>query len=414
MASSFCHSWVSRIDLRLISECAGTPLFIYSEAQLLKNIERIKEAATAAGLDDRVELYIPFFPNSNPHVLRALQDVAAGVLLQLPGEYRILRQFGFDKFIVSPGHVSDDEIDFWTRTGLPTFLSSLDEVRYQLRSGAPSVSVRIDSLGSRKPGIKYDELAALADMLAEHGRELDCFEAYCGSEHSPQEMIGIIENLFSIFQTYFPTARAINFAGGYGFVYEEWDESEKHFDWNRYFTALRKTADRMGVPDRVKFLFEPARDVLADTGALLLKVKRDVITNPVTNLVVTDGSRMLMPSAQFRNRRHNVVFLDASMAEIQPANASGVHAELRGRSVLRHDYILPGQYWVPDGVDSRSHLVILDVGAYCATQHMEFMNVQSAAEVLVDAAGSAHLITARGDELDKWRHLLPEKQKLEG
>ena len=113
----------------------------------------------------------------------------------------------------------------------------------------------------------------------------------------------------------------------------------------------------------MKFLFEPARDVLADVGALLLGVKRDIVTNPVANVVVTDGSRMLMPSAQLRARRHNIVFLDQDMVEI-PSNGKGLNAVVRGRTVLRNDYILPGEYWVPEGVRARGHMLILDVGAY--------------------------------------------------
>lgn len=408
------QSWLSKIDLQLIAEQVGTPVFIYSEEQFVKNVQRIKNAAKAAGLDKRVELYIPFFPNSNPHVLRPLQGMdRVGLLLQLPGEYEIVRGFGFDRFIVSPGHVADDEIRFWARKGYPTFLSSLEEVAFALRIDAPSISARIDSLDSGKPGIKYGELNRLSDLLNQHHRDLECFEVYCGSGNSREDMISIIETMFTIFKTHFPRAHSINFAGGHGFVYEKWDDSEKHFDWNHYFKALRATADRIGIPGHVQFLFEPARDVLADVGALLLSVKRNIITNPVASLVVTDGSRMLMPSAQLRDRRHNVVFLDASMAEFRPETPSrGVHAVMRGRTILRHDYILPGEYWVPDGVDSRSHVVILDVGAYCATQHMEFLNVPPPAEVLVDASGATHLISSRGDDLDKWRHLLGEKKEL--
>lgn len=407
------NSWVGDVDLQFIGERVGTPVFIYSEQQLRRNVDRITAAATAAGLEDRVELYIPFFPNSNPHVLQPLQDMGVGLLLQLPGEYEILRRFGFDKFIVSPGHVSNEEIAFWSRHSYPTFLSSLDEVAYALRTDSPSISARIDSLDSGKPGIKYTDLERLAELLRQYDRELECFEVYCGSGNSRDDMIKIIETLFTIFKTHFPGTRSVNFAGGHGFTYEEWAEADKHFDWHEYFQALRTIADRMGIPDGVKFLFEPARDVLADTGALLLGVKRNVITTSVASIVATDGSRMLMPSAQLRDRRHNVVFLDSAMAEIPASDGStGTHAALRGRSILRHDYILPGEYWVPDGVDSDCHVVILDVGAYCATQHMEFLNIPPAAEVLVDATGSVHLTTSRGDDLDKWRHLLPERKEL--
>ncbi|HWO18021.1 MAG TPA: hypothetical protein VNO30_04575 [Kofleriaceae bacterium] len=406
------HSWLGKADLRLIAQRVGTPVFIYSEEQLTRNVGRIREAAQAAGIDDRLELFVPFFPNANPHVLRPLQKLRAGLLLQLPNEYQIVRTFGFDKFIVSPGHVSDEEISFWAEAGYPTFLSSLDEVHHALRINAPSISVRIDSLNSEKPGIKQGQLATLSDALKSHGRDLECFEVYCGSGRSLDDMIAILEQVFGIFKAHFPTARSINFAGGHGFVYDKWDEQEKHFEWRPYFQALRQIANRLGVPDHVKFLFEPARDVLADVGALLLGVKRDVVTNPVGSIVVTDGSRMLMPSAQLRSRRHNVVFLDPAMKEV--TSQSGVHATVRGRSILRNDYILPGQYWVPDSVGARHFMVILDVGAYCATQHMEFLNIPPAAEVLIEAGGAISLVTSHGQPLDRWRHLLPEKQSLHG
>jgi diaminopimelate decarboxylase len=409
--SRLANSWLAKTDLRQIADCIGTPVFIYSEEQLLRNVARIHRAARSAGMDQRIELYIPFFPNSNPHVLSSLRDAGIGLLLQVPGEHKLLPKFGFNKFIVSPGHVSDDEIGFWADKGYPTFLSSLDEADYWLRNTSAPISVRIDSLGSEKPGIKYGQLKCLAESLREHGRAVECFEVYCGSGRSLEDMINILEQVFEIFKTYFPDAHSIDFAGGHGFVYDKWEESEKHFDWKEYFSALREKAARFGVPDHVKFLFEPARDVLADVGALLLGVKRDIVTNPVANVVVTDGSRMLMPSAQLRARRHNIVFLDESMAEI-PSNGNGFNAVLRGRTVLRNDYILPGEYWVPEGVRARGYMLILDVGAYCATQHMEFLNVPPAAEVLVGATGSAYLVTKRGNELDKWRNILPEKQAL--
>lgn len=409
--SALTHSWFDGVNLDPIVAQVGTPVFIYSEAQLRKNIERVRDAAETAGLWDRVELYIPFFPNSNPHVLEPLKEMDnVGLLLQLPGEHRILRQFGFERFIASPGHVSNEEIDFWSATGYPTFLASLDEVAYALSAGAHNISVRIDSLDSGKPGIKVGELDRLSALLKQHDHTLECLEVYCGSGNSLDDMVRIIEQMFDMFLMYFPTAKSLNFAGGHGFDYEAVEESAKHFDWGRYFTELKQLAVRMGIPDEVRFLFEPARDVLADTGVLVLDVERSVISTPVSSIIVTNGCRMLMPSAQLRNRNHNVAFLDASHREI--VNEKGTSAQIRGRTILRNDYILPAEVHVPDGVEAGSRMVILDVGAYCATQHMEFLNVPPVAEVLVARDGSAHLITQPGDDLDKWRNLLTEKNAL--
>ena len=407
--TALSESWLSGINLKLIADQVGTPVFIYSEGQFRKNLARVRKAAYDAGLGERVEFYIPFFPNSNPHHLAPLKELDGfGVLVQLPSEYRLLRAHGFEKFIVSPGHVSNEEISFWDSTRCPTFLASLDEVAHSLATQAPSISVRVDSLDSGKPGVKYGELEQLSALLREYDRELDCVEVYCGSGNSLDDMVRTVEEMFEVFQKYFPTARGINFAGGHGFDYDAHAEADKHFDWSLYFRRLADAAQRMGIPEDVKFLFEPARDVLADTGALLMSVERSVITTPVSSIVVTDGCRMLMPSAQLRNRGHNTAFLDQDMREI--VNERGIRAAVRGRSILRNDYLLPGEVHVPEGVDATSYMVILDTGAYCATQHMEFLNVPPAAEVLVSSDGSMDLITAAGDELDKWRNLLVEKR----
>ncbi|WP_231680768.1 hypothetical protein [Ralstonia pseudosolanacearum] len=66
--------WIARADLPSICSQTGTPVFIYSEAQLVRNIRRVKSAISAAGLDGRVSIFVPFFPNANPHILKPLRD----------------------------------------------------------------------------------------------------------------------------------------------------------------------------------------------------------------------------------------------------------------------------------------------------------------------------------------------------
>src|ERR1700719_4644194 len=97
--SGLASSWLRNVDLKLIADRVGTPAFVYSERQLIKNVKRIQNAAAKAGLDDRRELYVPFFPNSNPHILAPFQNLNVGLLLQLPSEHTILTRFGFKKFI---------------------------------------------------------------------------------------------------------------------------------------------------------------------------------------------------------------------------------------------------------------------------------------------------------------------------
>lgn len=411
-AGRLSDHWISEVNLRAVSAAAGSPVFIYSHAQLTKNVRRIKRAIEQAELSGRVKIYVPFFPNANPHIMKPLAEEGAGLLLQMPNEYAVVTQAGFSDFIVSPGHVSDEEIAYWTGKSYPVFLASLDEIGFALSRQARTVSARIDSLGSDKPGIKIGELAKLSEMLDAHGRSLECFEVYCGSGNTLSDMVGIARKVFEIFLAYFPTARSINFAGGHGFDYARWDEDEKHFNWPEYFRGISSLAREMGIPESISFLFEPARDVLADAGVLIVGVKRNIITTASGRVLATDGSRMLMPSAQLRGRLHNVVALDSSFRELTTPG-SLQSCKLRGRSILRNDYILPGETLVPDVVGVGDYLAIMDVGAYCATQHMEFLNVPPAGEVLIGADGIARMITQPGNDLDKWRNVLMSPKLIE-
>lgn len=406
------HAWLTPEVLAAVKEQTGTPVFVYSEARIQRNLCRVLDAAERCQMRDRLELHIPFFPNANPHLYSAIRDCGLGFLVQLPSEYELLRSYGFDRFIVSPGHVSDDEIRYWVDTGHPVFLASLDEVAFALEIDLASVNVRIDTLQSGKPGIKRNELGELARLVRRHGRTVDGVEVYSGSGNTLEEMVCSGVQVFDLVRTHFPDVGVIDFAGGQGFDYGLWDAESKHFDWFDYLGRLAAGARRAGIPETTRFMFEPARDVLADCGGLLLSVRRNLIRTEIGNIVVTDGSRTLMPSAQQRDRRHNVVVLDHELRAVPPG--TGTEAAVRGRTILKNDYLLPGTYPVPEDVGSDHHLLVLDVGAYCATQHMEFLSVPPAPEVLVRADGSIDLIGSAGHAFDRWRNVPRELEQLAG
>lgn len=403
-------TWLTPDVIRRVALSVGTPVFVYSEAQLRENAHRILSAAQASGLGSRIRPYIPFFPNSNPHLFSILQSVGMGALVQMPSEHRVLARQGVRDFIASTGYLSNAEVAEWLEFGCPLFLSSLDEIEYVIdRHPDVPIFARLDSLSSGKPGVKYGQLAELRSLLDRKNRGLEGFELYCGSSHSPQEMVGFLEQVFMIYRTYFPEAKTIDLAGGYGFDYEELDRDRKHFDWDLYLRQLAEAAARYDVPDSVDFMIEPARDLLADVGVLLLSVTRDPVLQPGSNQLVSDGSRMLMPSAKMKNRQHNVLFIGSDGSELAAGNRRAV---LRGRGILRHEQILPAEVSIPDQIGEGDRLLILDVGAYCATQHMEFLNMPGAAEVLIDEDSEIGVLTNHGGEEDKWRHLNDKVERV--
>ncbi|MFA5318918.1 MAG: hypothetical protein WC387_00960, partial [Candidatus Paceibacterota bacterium] len=50
----------------------GTPVFVYEEAVLLGNVERIRKSASDNNLQNRIKVFPSYFCNSNPNLFKVL------------------------------------------------------------------------------------------------------------------------------------------------------------------------------------------------------------------------------------------------------------------------------------------------------------------------------------------------------
>ena len=94
-------TWINPGVLGKIVRKVKTPVFVYDEATLRNNLSRIIGATEKADLQGRIKPFIPFFANSNSHLLSAVKDFNCGLLLQSLEEFNLLEGSGFE-FIVSP------------------------------------------------------------------------------------------------------------------------------------------------------------------------------------------------------------------------------------------------------------------------------------------------------------------------
>jgi len=165
------------------------------------------------------------------------------------------------------------------------------------------------------------------------------------------------------------------------------------------------------LPETVVLSIEPGREIFVDAGEFITKVvrirQRD--SQPVQSVFV-DGSFVFMPSATMRARKHRTAFFDADFNAIEELNG---YCVLGGCAALSSDYLFKGVVKSPRKVKKDSYVVVKDIGAYGASQHLEFLNKRPAAEVLVRKSGSIEVITQRGDFTDRVRHILPVPEPLE-
>lgn len=391
--------------LQKIADHIETPFFVYDESVLKKNINRILNASKENGLFDQTFLFTSYFANSNPHIFRHILSEKVGILLQTKEEwYQIQEHELKTKIIVSPSFLSEQEIDFWKEKEIPINLSSQEEVYDWAKKYGTPPSLRLDLSfwQKQRTGIKKKQLQKLVDFLNCSNIFPRSIHVYCGTGSSLKEIQRYAKKTIQIWRQYFSNTKEINFGGGFGFDYESDDSEKKHFPWKIFFHYLKSLVHQYQIPSDVQFFFEPGRDVLADAGKMIIRVCR-VVHFPNSTEVATDGSFVYMPSATKRNRSHQTLFFDKNFQKQK--TFPFFRGKLSGSTTLSHDYILPLLIKIPKNIKKGDFIAIQDVGAYGATQHLEFLNKKPCPEVLINK-DSIFLIAKRGRETDKTRNLL--------
>ncbi len=389
----------------IVEQC-GTPTFAYSEETLLNNIRRVKKAVSVAGLEERVKIYVAYFANSNPHLFRILTESGVGITLQSIEEWHQLEQFGLEDsdITVSPTALSDDDLDFFVDKKVKINVALPEELEHCLQR-TDKVGIRIDLSPeqNQRTGIKIPEFEKIRRICSKSGKDLYAIHTYPGTGSNLDRLTYHAKDCIKTFHQ-FSGIKEINLGGGFAFDYESTDAEEKHFPWNEYFLELDRLIKLYGIPEDIKISIEPGRDLLADAGELIVKINR-VHGRPHDGVqrIFTDGSYVYMPSATIRERQHQLRFLDEHFDEMEETQ---VYGELSGCTTLSRDYLFPGIVRVPTKLSKGCYIIVRDVGAYGACEHLEFLNKRPASEVLIRKGGSIELITERGGYIDRLRYTL--------
>lgn len=403
---------ISQDTFKKIVKKIGTPVFIYEEEKLTSNVKRILDAAEKFDLKDRVKVYVSYFCNSNPYLFKIFKNFGIGILLQDEEEYYQVKKHKLTKdIIVSPSFLSDEEIDFWVKNKIKVNLASLEEIEYlteKFKNEPLCFRIDLTENSEQRMGVKRHQLSGLSELLKGKNIIPHSVHIYIGTGSSLGKMKANLSEILKIYKSYFSEVKNINLGGGFAFEYEEKEWDKKHFDWQNYFSFLKEKISEFEIPNDTNFMFEPGRDIFADAGQFLIKTKRVVDANSFKNLS-TDGSYVFMPSATVRTRQHGLKFYNKNFEELFASNMDGV---LSGCTTLSSDYVFPGKVKIPNNLEAGDFIVVNDIGAYGATQHMEFLNKRPCPEVLIAKNGSLYLITQRGANDDKLRNLVKKPKKI--
>ena len=129
----------------------GSPLYVY-EAEVLR--ERFR--AFQAAFSEQVHLHYAMKANSNPTLLRLLQQEGAWIDAVAPLEVRLALDAGFapERILFTGNNSTSDELDYCIAKGVPVNLGSLEALRrYGERYPGTEASVRVNpgmGAGDRK------------------------------------------------------------------------------------------------------------------------------------------------------------------------------------------------------------------------------------------------------------------------
>ena len=385
-----------------LAERFGTPLYVYSQAELDSAFSRYQTAFAA--LDPLICYAVK--ANGNLSVIRRFAELGSGFDIVSGGELaRVLAAGGrAEKTIFSGVGKSAAEIEFALKSGIKCFnveslpeLDRINEIAGRLKTAAP-VSLRINpdvdaqthpyistGLKANKFGIAMED-AERAYLHAASLPHLDIIGIDChiGSQLIKLEpLIEACERLLPLIDKLAANGiglQHIDLGGGVGIVYQ----NEETPDLAAYAEAVQKLLGGCSL----KLILEPGRSLVGNAGALLTRVEF-VKQNGDKNFVVVDAAMNdLMRPALYQAYHH---IENAEPSPIVPFAADIVGPICETGDFLAKDRMISAQ--------AGDLLVVRSAGAYASSMAGNYNTRPRAAEVLIN--GSEAKIVRRRETLEE-------------
>ena len=385
-----------------LAERFGTPLYVYSQAELDSAFVRYQTAFAA--LDPLICYAVK--ANGNLSVIRRFAELGSGFDIVSGGELaRVLAAGGrADKTIFSGVGKSTAEIEFALKSGIKCFnveslpeLDRINEIAGRLKTAAP-VSLRINpdvdaqthpyistGLKANKFGIAMED-AERAYLHAASLPHLNIIGIDChiGSQLIKLEpLVEACERLLPLIDKLAANGiglQHIDLGGGVGIVYQ----NEETPDLAAYAAAVQKLLGGRSL----KLILEPGRSLVGNAGALLTRVEF-VKQNGDKNFVVVDAAMNdLMRPALYQAYHH--------IENAEPSPVAPFAADIVGPICETGDFLAKDRMISAQAGDL---LVVRSAGAYASSMAGNYNTRPRAAEVLV--TGSEAKIVRRRETLEE-------------
>lgn len=391
----------------LVEELAkkfGTPLYIYSKNQILKNYREINQPLVNSKLDF-LNCYA-IKANSNPEILKILAEEGAGAEISSGGELYLALKFGYlrNKITYTGVGKTDEEIEYALRENIFNFtveslqeIKVISEIAHRL-SLIARISIRVnpDINANTHPyittGMKENKFGIDSKYIMEvfkearrlPGIDVIGLHAHIGSqitEVQPYiETIKYLSELMSKLKSMDINIRYLNFGGGFGVQYKNilthrYIPSEED-DITEYASPGEHIKSVLGLLSELdkKLIIEPGRSLVGDGGILAGKVLFTKETETKKFIITDTGMNDLMRPCLYQ-AYHQIIPLNLKDTGYETVDVVGPVCETS-------DYLAANRKM--QKMERGDYFAVMTTGAYGYSLSSNYNARLRPAEVLVD------------------------------
>lgn len=385
---------ICNLDIKVIANAYGTPLYIYDKLKLLGNYNRLRNAFEK--YFRKFQIHFSVKSNSNVYILKLLNELGCGVDCSSPFELLLAFKAGFDnkKIVYTGNYESLEDLVLISKFDIKANLDDISSYNRLLKVKKPSfISFRVNPGKGKggfegittggadaKFGVPYELLHQAYYKAKNDGIKNFGVHIMTGSNIlEPMYFAEIVEKLFRIVGKIFRDLEIkpdyIDIGGGFGIPYFP-DEKELDIELtaqliSEVFFEFCEKYD-LGTPE---LKIEPGRYLVGNVGYLVTKVTG--VKNGYKKFVGIDAgmNTLLRPTLYGAYHKISVYGKDNLTNLVQICGQICENSDVMWKNVP-----------FPE-VEEGDLCVISDVGAYGFSMASNYNGRPLPAEVLVDEGG---------------------------
>lgn len=378
--------------IRALARNMTTPFYCYSQAKLLDNVHRCKEAFESRG----IRIHYAMKANSTLHILRLLAEQGLGVDLVSGGEIKRALAAGFmpQQMILSGVGKTATELVTAIETGVSQFnvesaeeLALLNELA-TAKNAHISVALRVNpdvtvnthkhiTTGQKgnKFGIDMERVAELCQEYAnsEHivieGLAMHIGSQICETEPyriAVRKMMGLVDHLKQVGVA----ISRLDLGGGFGIDYGQGTALS-------FATIAEVIANETQTFEGI-VIVEPGRSLVADTGILVSRINYVKEAEPRSFVILDAGMNDLMRPALYQATH-------PMLTVFEPKSESTKVYDIVG-PICESTDTFARSYPLSDQLRAGEFMVFLYTGAYCSVMNSAYNSRTIIPEIMINGS----------------------------